>query len=65
MSYEGLDDEEELKMVPAVNQNNNNYKVVSNSKSESDDKEVEENVFDNDIDEKEEATPKTIINVVN
>ena len=33
-SYERLNDEEELKMVPVVNQNNDNYNVVSNSESD-------------------------------
>ena len=36
MSYEWLDDDEELEMVPVVNQNNcNNYNLVNNSESES------------------------------
>ena len=35
-SYKGLIDYEELKMVPVINQNNNNnYNVVSHSKSKS------------------------------
>ena len=33
-SYKGWYDEEALKIVPIVNQNNNNYNVVSDSKSE-------------------------------
>ena len=40
MSYEGLDDEEELKTVPVINQNkNNNCNIFNNSESERDDKE--------------------------
>ena len=39
MSYEGSDDEEKLKTVPAINQNNNNYNVVSDSKSDNEGKE--------------------------
>ena len=38
ISYEGLDDEEELEMVLLVNQNNNYYNAVSDSDSDSDDK---------------------------
>ena len=38
ISYEGLDDEEELKQVPIVNQNNNNYNVVGDSDSDNNDK---------------------------
>ena len=37
MSYEGLDDDEKLEMVPVINQNdNNNYNVVSDFESKSD-----------------------------
>ena len=38
MSYEGMDDEEELKMVPVINHDDNDYNVLSYSKSESDNK---------------------------
>ena len=48
-------------MVPVVNQNNNNYNIVSDSKSERDE-ETEEDLFDVDIDDKVKATPKTTIN---
>ena len=34
-SYEGLDDEEELKMVPVVNQSNNHSNAISNFNSDS------------------------------
>ena len=40
---EGLDDKEELKTVPAVNQSNNNYNIVSDSKIGSDNEKIEEN----------------------
>ena len=56
--YEGSDDEEELKMVPVVNQSNNNYNIFSYSKIESDD-ESEQKLFDVDIDEEVEVTSKT------
>ena len=46
-SNEWLDDEEELKTVPVVNNKNNKYNVVSDSKS--DDKD-EKNLFDEDFD---------------
>ena len=57
MIYEGLDDEKELEMVSIVNQN----KIVSDSNCDSDD-ENDENIFDKDIDEELEATPKTTVN---
>ena len=50
MSYEGSNNEEELKMVSEVNQNNNNCNVVSYPENEIDEK-SEENLFDKDIDE--------------
>ena len=59
MSYE--DNENELEMIPVVMQNNNDYNVVSDSKSESDDK-SEENLFDVNINKEVETRPKTIIN---
>ena len=61
-SYEGSNDKEGLETVPIVNQNNDNYDVVSDSKSESDDNKAEENIFDDDIDEEVKATPKTTVN---
>ena len=57
MSYVGLDDEEELKTVSVINKHNNNYNVVSDSKSESNYKK-KENLFDEDIDNKVKVTPK-------
>ena len=48
-------------MVPVVNQSNNNN-VVSDSCSESNDKEAEKNFLDNDVYDKVETTPKTTIN---
>ena len=60
ISYEGLDDEEELEMVTIISENKNDYNVVSDSKS--DDK-SEENFFDEDINKEVEATCKTTISV--
>ena len=60
-SYEGSDEEEEFNPVPIVNQHNISCNIVSDSKSESDDNEMEENFFDEDINEEVEATPKTTI----
>ena len=55
MSYEGLDDEEELKIVPIFSQNNNNKNnVVGDSDSDSNDKNKS---FDEDFDEDVKATP--------
>ena len=60
MSYEGSDDKEELKMLPVINQNNNNYyDIVSDSNG---DNELEENFFDEEINDEFEATTKTTIN---
>ena len=57
MSYEESDDDDEVKMVTAINQNNNNdCYVVSDFKSND---KAEENLFDEDIDNEVEATPKT------
>ena len=57
MSYEGLEDEEEFKMVPIISQNNNNnYNKVSDSDSENNDDNDNENILDEDIDNKNEAT---------
>ena len=44
-SYEWSDSEEELEMVPVVNQNNNSYNLVSDSNSGSNNKEAKENLF--------------------
>ena len=46
-------------MVPVFNQNNNYYNVVNDFKS---DEEIEENLFDVDIDKNIEPTPKSTIN---
>ena len=60
MSYERLDDEEEVKMISAYNENNNNYyNVITNSESND---EVEENLFEGQVEDKIKVTPKTTIN---
>ena len=61
-SYEGLDEEEKLKMVPIINNNNNNVKVVSDSDSDSseeDFKNSEDNFFDEDVDDQVKISPQT------
>ena len=60
-SYEGCNDEEELKMAPVVNQNNSKN-IVSDSSSESNEEDAGENIFDDNIDAQVTATPKTTIN---
>ena len=45
MSYKGSDDEEELKMVPIVSQNNNDNNVVSDYDGDCNDK-IQEFFFD-------------------
>ena len=63
-SYEGSDDEEELKIVPVDNKNNN-INVVSDSRTDTNDNDFEnneENFFDEDIDDQVIASPKTTIN---
>ena len=52
------DDEEELKMVPAVNQNANNHNVGSDSKNGEED---EEHLYE-DLNEEVKATLKITIN---
>ena len=60
MSYKGLDDEEELEMVPVINQNNyNKYDVGHDSESKKDD---EENLLNEDVNKEFKATPMTTIN---
>ena len=55
-SYEGSDDNEEVAMVPEINQNSsNNYNGISDSKTNDN---AKENVFDKDFDNEFEATPK-------
>ena len=56
MSYEGLNDEEELETVPIINQDNYCYNLVSNSESDNED---EENLFDEDVKGEVKTTPKT------
>ena len=45
-NYEGLDEEEELDMVPVVNQNKYNNNVISDSERESYEDEAEKNLFE-------------------
>ena len=47
-SYEGLDDENKVKMVPIIS-NNNNSNVVSDSNRDDDTKSENKNVFDKDV----------------
>ena len=61
ISYEGSDDDEELKVVPFVD-NNNNVNKVSDSDSDDDIENDNENFFDEDIHDEAEATPQTNIN---
>ena len=61
MSYEKLDNEEENKAVLKVSQNNNGSNVVSDSNSDSNDKN-HEIFFDEDVNKKVKVTPKTNIN---
>ena len=52
-SYEGSDEEEELKMVPVVN-NNNSVNIVSDSNSDLSDEDFEnskDNFFNEDVDD--------------
>ena len=63
MIYEGLDDKEELETVP-IESNNNNINVVSDSDSDSSDQDfesIEENFFDDDIDDQVKASPETTV----
>ena len=60
MSYEGSNDEEDLEMVPVVNQNTNYFNVISVSKSKSENNEAK--CFSQDIHKKVKATPNTTIN---
>ena len=59
MSYDGSDEEEELKMVPIVIQNNNNYNVVSDLDNGSND-ENKETLLDENINEEVKMTPTTL-----
>ena len=61
ISYVGLDDDDDDEMVPVINQNKSiNYNVVSDAES---DVKVNENLFNKDIDDENEATPKNTVNV--
>ena len=60
-SYEGWKDEEELKTVPLVN-NNNISDILTNSKSDDGIKNDNKNIFDDDINDEVEATTETTIN---
>ena len=60
VTYEGLDDEEELEMILVINQNNNNYYYLV-SDSESNDK-AHDNLFDENINNEVEATLIAIVN---
>ena len=59
MSYEGSDDEEELKMVPIISNNNSN--LVIDSDSDNNTKNDNKNVLDKNIDDEVETNPKTTI----
>ena len=60
MSYEGSNDEEEIKTIPVIHQNNNNnYNVVNDSESQSNNW---KNLFDEDFDVEVKATLKITIN---
>ena len=55
-----MDDNDDVKMVTIINQNNNNsYNVVSICKI--DDK-ANKNLFDKDVNDQVEATPKITVN---
>ena len=61
-SYEGLDDDDEVKIDSEINQNNSNYYyycVVNDSKS---DGKAKRNLFDKYIHDEVEAAPKTTVN---
>ena len=59
MSYKESDDDEEVQMVSVHNENNsNNYNVVSTLESD----EVEENLFEEQVEDEIKATPKTTVN---
>ena len=56
MSYEGSDDNEEVKSISANNENNCNYfNVVSNYESDDD---AKENICEEQVDDKITLTPK-------
>ena len=59
-TYKVSEGDEELIMVPVLNQNNNKtYNIINNFKSNN---EIEENVFDEEMNNEVKATPKTTIN---
>ena len=60
MSYDGSDDKEAVKRALVHDENyNNDYYIVSSSESKV---EVEENIFEGQIEDKIEVTPKTKLN---
>ena len=61
ISYEGLDSEEELEPIPIVN-NNNNINLVGDSNSDDDIENDNNKLFEEDLDDKVNVTPKTTIN---
>ena len=64
MRFEGSDEEEELKIVPVVN-NNNNINVVSDSDSDSSEEDVKnnkDNFLDEDIHDQVKIYPQTTVN---
>ena len=63
-SYEGLDKEEELEMVPIINYNNN-VNIVSDSDSDSSEEDFEyseDNFFDKDINNQVKISPQPTVN---
>ena len=66
MCYEGLDDkEEELDMVPVVNNTDNSISIVSDSNSDVSEEDIEnseDNIFDEDVDNQVKISPHTTVN---
>ena len=60
ISYEGSEeDDDDVKMVPVINQNNSNdFKVVSDSKSND---KANKNLFNKDVNDEVDAVPKNIV----
>ena len=58
-SYDGLEDNEEVKMVSKYNESNNNYYKVGYYKS---DEEAKDIFFEEQVDDKIKVTPKTTLN---
>ena len=61
LSFEGSDEEDELKTFPIISQTNKNNHLVSNSNSDSDGKN-QENIFNEDIGKEVKVTPNTTFN---